>query len=141
MKVIALDLEGTLISNGVSQIVRPGLYDFLEECHTLCGRVVIFTTVEEKIFFQIAATLVAEEAAPEWFKCIEYIHWSGAIKDLDFIKDVDASEVVLIDDCAEYIHPMQISQWIEIQQFSHPYSDEDNQLKLVLQKLKSYTEP
>lgn len=29
---LALDLEGTLISNAVSQISRPGLYSFLEYC-------------------------------------------------------------------------------------------------------------
>lgn len=107
MKVIALDLEGTLISNAVSQIARPGLYEFLDGCGTLCGRVVIFTAVEEKLFFQIAATLVAEDAAPAWFQCIEYIHWHGAIKDLGFVKNVDTKEVVLIDDCEEYVHPKQ----------------------------------
>ena len=30
IQVIALDLEGTLISNAHSQIPRPGLYRFLE---------------------------------------------------------------------------------------------------------------
>src|SRR5262245_23423113 len=30
MKVLALDLEGALISNAVSQIARPGLFEFLE---------------------------------------------------------------------------------------------------------------
>ena len=29
-KVLALDLEGVLISNAVSQIARPGLFDFLK---------------------------------------------------------------------------------------------------------------
>jgi hypothetical protein len=32
IKVIALDLEGTLISNARRQIPRPGLYQFLEAC-------------------------------------------------------------------------------------------------------------
>jgi len=29
IKVITLDLEGTLISNAMSQIPRPGLFEFL----------------------------------------------------------------------------------------------------------------
>ena len=29
-RVLAMDLEGTLVSNAVSQLPRPGLYDFLE---------------------------------------------------------------------------------------------------------------
>jgi hypothetical protein len=35
IKVLALDLEGTLISNAMSQIPRPGLYDFLEKVNNL----------------------------------------------------------------------------------------------------------
>ena len=45
IKTIALDLEGTLISNAMSQIPRPGLFSFLEECRRLVERVVMFTTV------------------------------------------------------------------------------------------------
>jgi hypothetical protein len=33
LDVLALDLEGTLISNTVSCVVRPGLGVFLERCH------------------------------------------------------------------------------------------------------------
>lgn len=138
MKVIALDVEGTLISNAMSQIARPGLHDFLEACRNLCNRVVIFTTVKENLFFEIANTLVDEGLAPGWLKDIEYIAWSGATKNLTFIKDVDVSEVVIIDDFAGYIHPEQISQWIEISQFCHPYSDTDEGFKPVLEKLKLY---
>ena len=47
IRVIALDLEGTLISNAHSQIPRPVLYRFLDTCHALVGRVVMCTTVSE----------------------------------------------------------------------------------------------
>jgi hypothetical protein len=54
----ALDLEGTLISNAVSQFPRPGLFIFLEYCHqNFVGvasrfetRLVIFTAVNEVRF-------------------------------------------------------------------------------------------
>lgn len=45
--ILALDLEGTLISNAVSQIPRPGLYEFLESAKSLFEGLVIFTTVPE----------------------------------------------------------------------------------------------
>jgi len=60
MKVIALDLEGTLISNAVSQIARPGLFDFLEECRKLFPRIVIFTSVNEERFRSIANLLITK---------------------------------------------------------------------------------
>jgi hypothetical protein len=49
---IALDLEGTLISNAVSQFPRPGLFTFLEYCHENF-RLVIFTAVNEVRFRSI----------------------------------------------------------------------------------------
>jgi hypothetical protein len=54
---IALDLEGTLISNAVSQFPRPGLFTFLEYCHQNFDRVVIFTAVNEVRFRSISRTL------------------------------------------------------------------------------------
>ena len=71
--VIALDLEGTLISNAHSQIPRPGLRRFLESCKELVGRVVMFTTVDEPRFRLIASQLVEERHAPHWFAEIEYV--------------------------------------------------------------------
>lgn len=42
---IALDMEGTIISDEQGRIPRPGLYTFLEGCRQL-GRVVIYTMVD-----------------------------------------------------------------------------------------------
>ncbi len=50
---IALDLEGTLISNAVSQFLRTGLFTFLEYCHQNFYRSVIFTAVNEVRFRSI----------------------------------------------------------------------------------------
>jgi predicted HAD superfamily phosphohydrolase YqeG len=54
---IALDLEGTLISNAVSQFPRPGLFAFLEYCYQNFVRLVIFTAVNEVRFRSIAKTV------------------------------------------------------------------------------------
>jgi hypothetical protein len=85
VKVLALDLEGTLISNAVSQIARPGLYDFLEDCRELFPRIVIFTSVNEERFRTIANLLTTEGYAPNWFADIEYITWTGETKNLNFV--------------------------------------------------------
>ena len=73
IEVIALDLEGTLISNAMSQIPRPGLKTFLELCYTITKRVVMFTAVSEEVFRAIAKRLVKEDYAPAWFAEMEYV--------------------------------------------------------------------
>lgn len=85
--VLTLDLEGTLVSNAMSQIPRPGLHHFLSRCNELFPRVVMFTTVKEDRFRSIARLLVNEGVAPEWFAQIEFIYWQGETKDLRFIPD------------------------------------------------------
>lgn len=64
--VLALDLAGTLISNAVSQIPRPGLHEFLTQCAARFPRIVMFITVSEDLFRAIARLLVLENEAPAW---------------------------------------------------------------------------
>lgn len=45
--ILALDPEGTLISNAISQIPRPGLHNFLEDARSRFGELVMFTNVPE----------------------------------------------------------------------------------------------
>lgn len=134
--VIALDLEGTLISNAVSQIPRPGLYAFLEGCRAITPRVVIYTTVREARFREIANALVNEKGVPEWFADIEYIAWSGETKDLNFIPESSLETTVLLDDYAGYVHPGQEVFWIPVKQFDHPYSEEDTELEVSLKTIQ-----
>ncbi|MDC1286792.1 NIF family HAD-type phosphatase [Gammaproteobacteria bacterium] len=132
LEVIALDLEGTLISNAMSQIPRPGLFEFLEGCKTITDRVVMYTTVKEDRFRKIAQLLVAEGIAPQWFETIEYVHWEGETKDLNLIPNNDINSSVLVDDFGIYVHDGQESQWEEIKQFAQPYPEADAELKVVL---------
>lgn len=126
--VLALDLEGTLISNAMSQIPRPGLSTFLRFCNGLFPRVVIFTTVIEPRFREIARLLVEESLAPVWFESIEYIAWQGPTKDLKFIADAEPSDVLLADDFERYVHPGQEAQWVQVDYFGYPYSADDTGL-------------
>ena len=136
LKVLALDLEGTLISNAVSQIARPGLFDFLEDCRKLFPRIVIFTSVNEERFRSIATLLITEGYAPNWFAEIEYISWSGETKNLIFVDGALPEEILLVDNYEKYIHPGQESQWIKAPEFDYPYSDDDLGLREILRHLR-----
>lgn len=134
--VIALDLEGTLISSAVSQFPRPHLHAFLTGCQELVERVVMFTTVGEARFRAIAELLVREGHAPTGFSSIEYIEWAGARKDLSFVPAARLEEVLLVDDVELYVQPSQRSQWIPVQGFEPP-GDDDVELVRVLQELRN----
>jgi len=136
LSVLALDLEGTLISNAVSQIPRPGLFNFLEGCRELFPRIVMFTTVNETRFRAIASVLIQERAAPAWFAQLEYVSWTGATKDLALIHNAAVEKCLLVDDFEAYVHPGQHAQWICIESFSHPYEASDTELVAVLEKLR-----
>ena len=137
-KTLALDLEGTLISNAMSQFPRNGLYDFLETCWLMFGadNIVMFTTVDEKLFREIAHRLYREKHVPEWFTTVPYINWTGVIKDLCFVNNIEPERVILVDDYEGYIHPRQRGQWIAIKQFEHPY-EIDDELNHVVDDIKS----
>ncbi len=132
IRVIALDLEGTLISNAHSQIPRPGLRRFLESCKALVGRVVMFTTVDEPRFRRIASQLVKERRAPHWFAEIEYIARDGETKNLALIPECQAEEALLVDDYEIYVHPGQEAQWIKAPYFDAPYPADDKGLGITL---------
>jgi hypothetical protein len=139
---IALDLEGTLISNAVSQFPRPGLFVFLEYCHQNFNRLVIFTAVNEVRFRSIARTLAEAGDVPDWFVDLEYINWHGTYKDLSFIPQgtIDSfgtlrERTILIDDRIEYIHPDQKDRWLEIPGYEYPYPDDDRELDRMIEKL------
>jgi len=133
--VLALDLEGTLISNAMSQIPRPGLAEFLTRCAELFPRIVMFTTVKEERFRNIARLLVDEKVAPTWFADMEYINWQGETKDLRFVPGVDPHQVLLVDDFEKYVHLGQEAQWLQVEHFDYPYSSEDRGLAEVFNAL------
>jgi|GEM_PF-279651 hypothetical protein len=134
--VLALDLEGTLISNAVSQIPRPGLWGFLEFCRQAVPRLVLYTSVSEEKVREITARLVADGAVPPWFQEIDCIKWSGPKKDLAAIPDAPLERTVLIDDHEEYVVPEQRGQWLPIAWFAAPYPSDDTELDRVRRVLE-----
>lgn len=125
--MIALDLEGTLISNALSQFPRPGLHAFLEGANA-GYRVVIYTAISEARFRPIAQRLVDEGHAPSWFRTVEFTHWSGPYKDLAFVPEAEISQIRLFDDLEAYVHPEQRAQWVPVAPFESPYPEEDREL-------------
>ena len=136
--ILALDLEGTLISNAISQIPRPGLYRFLEEVQALFDQLTMFTTVPEDRFRSIAALLAREGSAPAWFVELPYIRWSGKTKDLR-LASPNLGEAILLDDHGPYVHPGQEHLWVQAPLFGSPYSSDDDGLSLVLHRLLDRT--
>lgn len=133
--VLALDLEGTLISNAASQIPRPGLYEFLDRCTELFPRIVMYTTVSEQRFRPIAQLLTDEGFVPPWFSQVENVIWTGATKDLAMVRGANAWDCLLVDDYEGYVHPGQHNQWIRIACFAYPYDASDCELAETLVKL------
>ena len=138
MKILALDLEGTLISNAMSQIVRPHLKFFLEEVNVKFDKIVIYTAVSEEKYNEILSLLLKEHSVPDWFNDVEYIKWSGKHKDLNYVCN-EIDNVFIVDDCEDYILPEQKLQWIRINQYEYPYSNEDNELLNILKVIKKTT--
>ncbi|WP_288469296.1 NIF family HAD-type phosphatase [uncultured Stenotrophomonas sp.] len=133
--ILALDLEGTLISNAVSQIPRPGLFQFLERVSSQFEELVMFTTVPEPLTRSIAGLLVREGSAPEWFSQLAYVRWSGKTKDLSYVCP-RLGAALLLDDHGPYVHPGQEQFWVEISLFGSPYSDDDKGLTVAAEQLK-----
>lgn len=142
--ILALDLEGVLITNAISQFPRPGLMTFLQQCEDLFGHenICIFTTVNEKRFREIAKRLVLEGTAPRWFSEIRHIKWVGEHKDLRFVDD-DISNVIILDDYPPYIKQTQKHRLIQVNQYLEPHTHampdiSDRELERLIEKLKRF---
>ena len=136
---LALDLEGTLISNAVSQFPRPGLFAFLEFCRDRVPHLVIYTAVSETRFRDVSRRLVDEGSAPEWFAKLPHLQCTGQYKDLRLIEGAEISTTLLLDDLESYVHPEQREQWIRIAPFEAPYTDEDRELVRVMGLLRGHS--
>lgn len=129
IKVIALDLERTLISDALNREPRPGLYEFLDFCSRNFERVVLFTSVNKQLAFSIISELLEQDYIPQKFiDQMEYVEWQGTQKDLTYIPNAEPSEVLLIDDDEGFIKPEQKEQWIAIEAFDPYLEDKDQEL-------------
>lgn len=132
-RLLCMDLEGTLISNAVSQIPRPGLYAFLESVAEVCD-LMLYTSVSSERVNAIRNLLVNEGAAPAWFLDLSVCHPSGTIKDK---ARCGRSDALLLDDQAAVVAPGEESWWVPIVEYLPPYSDDDRELVQALAAIKS----
>lgn len=131
--LLCMDLEGTLISNAISQIPRPGLYIFLESVWEICD-LMLYTSVSSERVDAIRNLLIEEGVAPMWFADLSVIHPTDTIKPKARCAHSDA---MLLDDQAAAIAPGKESWWVPITEYLPPYSDEDCELIKALADIKS----
>lgn len=134
--LLCLDLEGTLISNAISQIPRPGLYVFLEGVGALCD-LVIYTSVSASRVDAIRELLVQEGFAPSWFGDLQVIRPSGTLKPK---ASCGRDKAFLLDDQPGVIVPGEEEWWIEIKEYLPPYSKEDEALSDALTLIRQATQ-
>jgi hypothetical protein len=132
-RLLCMDLEGTLISNAVSQIPRPGLYAFLESVAEVCD-LMLYTSVSSERVNAIRNLLVKEGVAPAWFLGLSVCHPSGTIKDK---ARCGRSDALLLDDQAAVVAPGEEGWWVPIAEYMPPYSDHDRELIEALATIKS----
>ncbi len=134
VRVLALDLERTLVTDARSGEPRPGLAAFLAFCHARFERVALFTTVEEADAREVLADLErAGHMPPGLHERIEYVAWEGEHKDLRFIADAGPEEVLLVDDDAGWVHPDQRGRWVPITPWDGGPDDELARVRAVLE--------
>ena len=114
-KVLALDLERTLIDDALSGRPRPGLRAFLAFCDERFGRVAVYTTVEEADAREVLADLDrAGHLPPGLLGRLEFVAWTGEYKDLAFVPGVPPADVRLVDDDGGWVRPDQRGQWVPV---------------------------
>ncbi|MCB9643765.1 MAG: hypothetical protein H6728_11890 [Myxococcales bacterium] len=141
-RLVALDLEGTLVSNAMSLFPRPCLYEFLDFCHASFSEVVLFTAVRTQRARRCLETLVEAGDAPSWVAKMPIVHWQGARKDLRFVREQFPSykigEMLLVEDLEDYVEPQQRGLWVAICPWVSPYPSDDREL-LRIQDLLACT--
>ncbi len=121
-KVLALDMEGTLVSTSKGIQVRPYLWELLSFAYAEFERVVLYTRLSKPAARQIVASLVQNHFAPPVFlQRFEYIEGPTEYKDLLAISEVDWTEVLIVDDNPTNAVPEQQSQWLTLPSFT-PYA-------------------
>lgn len=144
IKVIALDFEGTLVSNAISLFPRPGLFDFLEFCRVSFERIVMFTYVDENNLRRFIKILYDEGNVPEWFVNVEYVNWQDRpesinkrYKDLTCIPDSKLAEVIIVDDMEKLFKDEHKQNLVLIESYSHPYTEDDNEFERIKKVLSA----
>ncbi len=134
---IALDIEGTLLSNALRPRARPGLGPFMDFCNQYFTEVVLFTAVPEFTARKAIVTLVESGHMPPGSEHLRYINWSGLYKDLRFVSRSNSEQILIVDDSPVVIHPDQLDQWIQVKSWEQPFGQGDRELFRARSKILS----
>lgn len=140
-KTLALDLEGTIISDAFSCFARPGAREFLDWCGQAFERVVIYTAVPEFYVRQVVDILIEDGEAPDWLAKAEIFHPVDQVGQDQKVKNLDVlgpeGTAVLVDDFEDYILESQKAWWVKVLQFTaHDGCESDRELELVKDELQ-----
>ena len=125
IKVLALDLECTLITNVINKRARPGLKDFLQFCLDSFEKVVIYSGAGPESVQLALEELEGAGLIPDDFLArTEILAVEGWYKDLKLIEGYHPNESLIVDDYEDYIQPDQKSQWIPIQPYHRGEEDD-----------------
>jgi hypothetical protein len=134
IKVLALDLERTLVSDAMRAEPRPGLFEFLEFCSERFTRVALFTSVETAEARDVLACLARAGLIPFAFlDQLEYIEWTGEHKDLGFVPGATPGEVLLVDDDVGWVRSDQREWWVRIAPWDGGPDNELTRVRSVLE--------
>ena len=135
VKVLALDLERTLISDAMRADPRPGLFDFLAFCHERFERVALFSSVEEADAREVLEALARSgHVPPRLLARLEYVDWAGEYKDLRFVPGAFPGEVLLVDDDPGWVRPDQRDRWIAVTAWDGGADSELPRVRSVLER-------
>jgi hypothetical protein len=144
-EVLALGLEGTLVSRATCKFPRPGLKGFLDFCFQNFPEVVLFSSAEKDRVAEIVEGLLKDSLVPPEMKNISVVPWEGDRKDLKFVqsmladfsvgKIIGTDQILFVEDQQDHIEPSQKKQWIPVKTWETPYPDNDNELGRVQKEL------
>jgi len=139
---LALDIEGTLLSQVSKKVPRPGLYQFLEFCHGQFERVVFLSFVDEERGRAVLNSMADSGHMPDWVRTAEYFQAIGGrpgAKDLRQL-GVDPEQAVLVDDQPQVLPREQLHRLVQVPEFKEPFDEDDRVLKDVRSRLQSLLE-
>lgn len=135
--VIALDLEGTLISHASTMIPRPGLLEFLTFCKDNAERVVFLSFVDEEKGRTILNRMADAGHMPDWVRTAEYFHAQGGRPGAKNLRQlgVEPEQVLLVDDQPQVLPSEQQHRLVRVVEFKEPFSAADSELEQVQKRI------
>lgn len=141
IEVLALDLEGTLISNIVSQFPRPYLQVFLLYCQNASFEVVLYTAANFTTARKILRRFDKIGWIPPGMGKMPIVQWEKhdgsryQPKNLQYVQKMfqgtKLHNLYLVDDIEGFVALGQRDQWIPIMPFNTPYASDDDELLRV----------